>query len=97
VSVRKVREFQKGYPGLHPMGEDLLNGLIEMVIVKYPDQSLTVQKIVLIIVIKTIKEILLKTRLPKVRLQGVRICQDLKFKNIENGLPILPNKLDARA
>jgi hypothetical protein len=41
--------------------------------------------------IKTMTDILLKTRLPKARLQEVAGRQDLKCKDIENELPISPN------
>jgi hypothetical protein len=61
-----------------------LNGWIEMGMVKYPDQSLTAPKIVLVIMIKTMTDILLKTRLPRARLQKVVGCQNLKWNDIEN-------------
>jgi len=45
--------------------------------------------------IKTMTDILLKKRLPRVRLQEVVGRQDLKWKDIENESPNSPNKPDA--
>ncbi len=95
MSARKGREVQREYPGPDSVGEDLLNGWIEMGMAKYPDQSLMAQKIVSIIMIETMTDTLLKTRLPKARLRGEAGRQDLKCKYIENESPISPNKPDA--
>ena len=61
----------------------MLNAWIEMGMVRYPDQSLTAPKIVLIIMTKTMTDILLKTRLPKARLQEVAGRQDREGEDIE--------------
>ena len=73
----------------------MLNGWIEMGMVRYPDQSLTAPKIVLIIMIKKMTDILLKTRLPKARLQEAAGRQDREGKDIEKESPISPEKPDA--
>jgi len=90
--TRKDKEVQQKDPGLRPEGEDLLNGWIEMGTAKYPGQSLTDPKIVLVFMTKTMTDIFLKTRPRKDRLQEVAGHQDLKYKDIENESPISPNR-----
>ncbi len=97
MSVRKDREAQKENTGPHAVGDDLLNGWMEMGMVEYPDQSLTAQKIVLIFMIETMTDILLKTRLPRALLREDTDPQNLECKDIENESPISPNKPDVGA